>query len=191
MPQASGAWSLKRSSSSIEVRKGLAWSELLLLVGLGAGAVALHAAFRWPLRLPGHHGLEWMALLLLGRCASSYRWAASVSSVSAAAFSALPVWGFDDPFIWLIYTLPGLVIDGGFGVARGWQQKIWFLAILGGGAHATKPLVRLVISILSGWPYGSLLYGVAYPLATHVLFGVLGGLLGATLVLGTRRKRDH
>lgn len=57
--------------------------------------------------------------------------------------------------------------------------------------HATKPLVRLVISILSGWPYGSLLYGVAYPLATHVLFGILGGLLGATLVLGTRRKRDH
>lgn len=189
MPHASGAWSLKRSSSSIEVCAGLTRSELLLFVGLGAGVVVLHAVFRWPLRLPGHHGLEWMALLLVGRCVSSHRWSASLSSLSASALSVLPFWGFGDPFVWLVYLLPGLVIDAGFRLSCYWRENIWFLAALGGLAHGSKPLARAALSALSGWPYGSLLHGLAYPLGTHILFGFLGGLLGAGLMLAGRSLR--
>lgn len=189
MSHASGAWSLKRSLSGTELTRGLTWVEALLLLGLGAGAVLLHAAFRCPLHLPGHHGLEWMALLILARSASSYRWSASLSSLSASALSVLPLWGFGDPFTWLIYFLPGLVIDGSFHLGWRWRENLWFLAALGGLAHATKPLARVVISTISGWPYGSLLYGLAYPLGTHLLFGFLGGLLGAGLVMAARKQR--
>lgn len=190
MSHASGAWSLKRSLSGTELAQRLTWEEALLLAGLGAGAVVLHAAFRWPLHLPGHHGLEWMALLALGRCSSSYRWSASLSSLSASAFSVLPLWGFGDPFVWLIYLLPGLVIDVGFRLGRYWRENIWFLAALGGLAHGTKPLARAALGALSGWPYASLLHGLAYPLGTHILFGFSGGLLGAGLVLAGRSLRE-
>jgi hypothetical protein len=159
------------------------------LLGLGIAAVVLQAVLRWPLKLPGHHGLEWMALLMIGRSTSRYRWAAGLSSVGAATCSVLPLWGSDDPLIWLSYLLPGLLIDVGFRLGQSWQANIWFLACLGGLAHATKPLIRLVVNLISGWPYGSLLGGVAYPLATHILFGFVGGLLGAGVMLLSRRRR--
>jgi len=192
-----GALRLKRWSNSINQAAGvtqLTWQEALLLIALGSSAVVLHAIFRWPLRLPGHHGLEWMALLIIGRSLSQYRWASTVSSISAAGIAMIPVWGFGDPFIAIIYFLPGLVIDGGFNLGSRWQKKvagatgIWFLAALAALAHATKPLARVMISLISGWPYGSLLYGVAYPLVTHLVFGLLGGLAGALLVRSLRER---
>ena len=185
MKAIAGAVRQKQLSNNIS---RLAWREALWLIGLGVGAVVLHATFRWPLRLPGHHGLLWMALLMVGRSLSRYRWASTVSSLGAAGAAFMPFWGFGDPFIGLIYFLPGPVIDGVFNLGRPWQEKAWFLATLAGLAHATKPLARLIISLLTGWPYGSLLFGLAYPLATHIVFGLLGGLAGAGLVWGLRRR---
>lgn len=184
MADVSGELLSRRPLSGIRTKAELTWQEALLLLGLGAGAIFLHATFRWPLQLPGHHGLEWMALLVVGRSFSRYRWAASISSLGAAVSSIMPAWGFSDPFIWLVYLLPGLVMDIGYNLGRYWHGKAWFLAGLGGLALATKPLIRILISTVAGWPYGSLLYGLMYPLATHILFGFLGGLVGAGLYLG-------
>ena len=103
--------------------------------------------------------------------------------------SLLPVWGFGDPFAWLIYFLPGLVIDLAYRAGGHSQSNLWFLSLLGGLALATKPLARVGISLVTGWPYGSLFYGVAYPLATHILFGILGAFLGAKLVFTLQRRR--
>ncbi len=189
MTTASGALRAKTLSSSFPISDQLAWQEALLLMGLGAAVVVMHAAFRWDLRLPGHHGLEWMAVLILGRTTSRYRWASTVSSLTAAGLAMLPAWGFGDPFAWLTYFLPGLVIDLLYVVSGTQRSNLWFLGLLGGLALATKPLARVGISLVTGWPYGSLLYGVAYPLATHLLFGVLGALLGAGLVFTLNRRR--
>jgi hypothetical protein len=54
-------------------------------------------------------------------------------------------------------------------------------------AHATKPLGQLVINLITGWPFGSFRYGIAYPFASHLLFGMIGGLLGALVALGIHR----
>ena len=178
-----GVASLERSSWSTDARAwSLAWQEVLILLGLGALAVVLHAALDAPLKLPGHQGLVWMALLVVGRATSRRRWAASISSVGAAGLSSLPFWGFSDPFIWLIYLLPGLVMDLTYGLGKPFQQKAWFLAVVAGLAHAAKPLARVGISTVIGWPYGSLLFGLAVPLGYHVAFGLVGGLLGAGAV---------
>jgi hypothetical protein len=40
---------------------------------------------------------------------------------------------------------------------------------------------------VTGWPIGSFRFGVAYPFASHLLFGMIGGLLGALVVLGLNR----
>ena len=176
-----GVLRTENSSSKFLSSTKVTWQELALLVLLGAAAVTLHVTFRFPLRLPGHHGLEWMALLLFGRLTGRYRWAATVSSLGAAGIALLPIWGLGDPFVWLIYALPGPVIDLAYLLGVRWQHNLIFLGILGGAAYATKPLARLAIGAAMGWPYGSLLYGVVYPVATHILFGVAGAVAGVLL----------
>jgi hypothetical protein len=182
--------SLGRLSRAFESRSEiLPWQETLTLVGLGALAVVLNATLDAPLRLPGHTGLWWMALLVIGRSTSKQRWAASVSSLGAACLSVVPLWGFGDPFVWLIYLLPGPILDLTYGLGRPLQRHAWFLVLLAGLAHASKPLVRVLISTVSGWPYGSLMFGLVYPLGYHIGFGLLGGLLGAGAVWAIRRKQ--
>lgn len=162
--------------------------EFLLLIGGGALVVVLHQSFRLPLGLPGHHGIEWMALLIMGRSFSRFRSAGTIASLGAAGMAILPLWGaVNDPFIWLIYLVPGPVMDLAFHFLPGLTGKIWFLMILGGLAHITKPVIRLVITVLSGWSFGSFRFGVVYPIASHFLYGILGGLLGALIVLGIHR----
>jgi hypothetical protein len=160
-----------------------------MLLGLGALAVVVHGTLDRSLHLPGHQGLVWMALMVGARSASKYRWAATISGVGAAGMSVMPLFGFADPFIWLIYFLPGLIMDLGWSIGRPFQQHGWFLALLAGAAHASKPLVRVLIGAVLGWPYGSLLYGLAYPLALHIAFGLVGGLIGVGAIWAIRRKK--
>jgi len=162
--------------------------EALLLIGSGALAVVLHQSFRLSLGLPGHHGIEWMALLIMGRSFSRFRGAGTLASLGAAGMSMLPLWGaVNDPFIWLIYLLPGPVMDIAFRYLPRYAGTFWFLSILGGLAHITKPVARLVITVLSGWSFGSFRFGVVYPITSHFLYGMIGGLLGALIVLGIHR----
>jgi hypothetical protein len=183
-----GTFSPKTASKAFPTEWALTWWEAMLLLGSGALAVVLHQGFRLPLGLPGHHGIEWMALLIMGRAFSRFRGAGTLSSLGAASVSMLPVWGAaHDPFIWLIYLLPGPLMDIAFRYLPRYAGKLWFLMLLGGLAHITKPVARLVITILSGWSFGSFRYGVAYPIASHLLYGMIGGLLGALLVLGMQR----
>lgn len=177
----------KKKSRPLLNSLSLPWWEVLLLIGGGILAVVLHEFLRLPLGLPGRHGVEWMALLLLGRASSRFRGAASLSGASAALTSLLPFWRGDDPFAWLAYLLPGLVLDAAY---RLWPQsgsKAWFIILLGGLAHATKPVLRLMLNLLAGFPFGSFRYGVLYPIWTHLLFGLIGGMLAVLIVWGIKQ----
>lgn len=190
MTTMNGELSQKKSSSTTQTK--LALADALFLVGLGIFAVVLHATFRTPLQLPGRRGIEWMALLIAGRATSRYCWAATISATGAGGVSVLPMWGFDDPFGPLTYFLPGLVVDLIFNFAANWQTNVIFLATLGALAHATKPIVRVFISLASGWQYESLWLGVGYLLTTYLFFGFAGGLIGAGVVSIIRRiKRER
>jgi hypothetical protein len=190
----SGELFLRKTSSGFLGRLDLTWYEAFLLLGSGALAVALHHALRLPLSLPGRHGIEWMALLILGRASSRFNGAGSLASAGAAVTAILPIWGHnDDPYIWLIYLLPGLLMDLVFWRLPAIVAKPWFLVILGGMAHITKPLARLCISLANGWAYGSFRYGVAYPFVSHLLFGMVGALFGVLILRGIQRfeKNDR
>ncbi len=162
----------------------LSWLEALLLLGSGALIVVLHQALRLPLGMPGWQGIGWMALLIIGRMSSRFRGAASVASLGASLTSLVPGLRGGDSFIWLFYLLPGPVMDAAFYYLPRYANKLWFLVLLGGVALVTKPLTQLLIDLITGWPFGSFRFGVEYPIATHFLFGLIGGLLGALVVLG-------
>ena len=79
-----GTSSLKNTSKSFPTEWSLSWFEALLLIGGGVAAVVLHRVYDLSLGLPGHHGIEWMALMIIGRASSKYRGAGTLTSIGAS-----------------------------------------------------------------------------------------------------------
>ena len=182
-----GTSSLRNTSKSFPTEWSLTWWEALLLIGSGITAVVLHRAYDLSLGMPGHHGIEWMALMIIGRASSRFRGAGTLTSIGASFASTLPFLHGDNPFTWLFYLLPGPVMDLAFRYLPRYANALWFMMVIGGLAHATKPIGQLVINLITGWPFGSFRYGVAFPFVSHFFFGMIGGLLGALIVLGIHR----
>ena len=192
MKSTSGWWPLSPVSRSSQSSARSEALEIARLAVLGALAVALHAAMRRRLELgPGHQGLTWLALLTVGRLTSSARWAGATAALGAAGATLLPIWRLGDPFLWIEYLTAGIVVDASYGRFSGWRDKPWVLALIGGFAHATKPLLRFAIAGFGGWRYESLIGGLPFPLTTHFVFGALGALIGTALIHTRRRARSR
>ena len=187
MESTTGSLALGHESSSSQSSARAIAIEATRLLMLGAVAVALHAATRRRIELgPGHQGIIWMALLMIGRVTSRGQWAGVTAAAGAAGATMLPFWRLGDPFLWLAYVLAGAVVDVGYAAFSRWRDRLWMLAVLGGAAQATKPLIRVVLSQLGFRRYESLLAGLPFPLATHFLFGTAGALVGCGLLYLSR-----
>ena len=182
-----GTFSPKIASKTFPTDWALTWWEALLLLGSGVLAVVLHRTFDSGLGLPGHHGIEWIALLIMGRSFTRFRGAGSLAGIGASLATAVPFLHTSNPFTWLFYLLPGSLMDLAFRYLPRYTGKLWFLMVLGGLAHVTKPLGQLIINAIFGWPFGSFRFGVVYPSASHLFYGMIGGLIGALIVLGIHR----
>jgi hypothetical protein len=151
----------------------------MFLLGIGAVAILLHARLRTPLNIPGHHGIEFMGLLLLGRMSSNLRFASTISSLGIGLLLMFPVFGFGDPMMGFNYMLPGLFLDVFYHLGGQRSKKVWFLAIVAGISYITIPFSRLLISSSTGYLYGAFLkHGFVAPFIGYLLFGLSGGLLG-------------
>ncbi len=162
-------------------------AQVLFLLSLGLLAVVLHVNFRIPLRLHGRHGIELMAILLLGRLAVDRSLAGSTVGLGAAGASLLPFWSFRDPLAPLLFLLPGIIVDIAFRYRPGWRHSWLFLTLLGGAAYIWKPLVRGAAAATFGLQYGFLKDGLLYGVFLHFIFGAIGGLIAFLYVLGSRR----
>lgn len=163
--------------------------DLIILSLLGALAVVLRAKLRIPLNMPGHHGLEVMAILLIGRQLSKISIASSISSLVAGLFIFFPVFGFKDPFLPLYYVIMGISIDILYYFLI--KTKINFLtfSLIGGLAYMLIPLCRLFILFLLEYEYVSFIkHGFVIPLISHFIFGFSGGLAAFGLVNFSKKQ---
>lgn len=177
------------ASKSLPVKDQVAAKEFLLLAALGAVAVLIHATTRGRLDLaPGYQGVWWIAALVAGRKVSRFRWAGMAVAAGAAGTSMLPVWGFGDPLRWLTYFLAAFAVDALFLALMRYSIPAWLFAVIGGLAHMTKPLMRVVLSAATGTFYDSLMWGVAYPSATHFVFGFVGAFIGVGAYIAIRKR---
>ena len=187
MPATAGRSSERKLFGVIDVEGPLSAGRLLFLVSLGMIIVGLEQAFRWPLQLPGHHGLEAMALLVIGRLCCSARWSATAVGLSAAV--AAPFLGADHgPLTPLFYVIPALVIDIGYRLGPALRSSLLFLPLLAAVAFTGKPLLRLLAHQMFDMQFGSLRAGPVYPILTHLLFGFLGGLAAVTVWRATQGR---
>lgn len=172
---------LTRTSSAESLKLTIPlWLEYLLLFGIGIMAILLHARLRTPLNLPGHHGLEFMAVLMAGRVMSRLPWASTISSLGISFVLLFPWFGFSDPFMGINYMLPGFVVDLLFNLTRNYKRQLLVLSLIAGLAYLTIPVSRLIIHFSTGYPYKSFLkHGYLIPLAGYFVFGLSGGLFGS------------
>lgn len=162
------------TSSSSELRRR--WLLLGLIFGAGVLAVVLHETLRWPMKLPGRHGLELMAILLFVRCASPERYAATLAALGGATVSLLAP--HDGGIGATILLMQGLALDGVYGLLLGKSWVMVVLPVVAGLVHTIKPLVKMLYQAGLGLASGSLVFGLGYPMVTHFIFGTVGGLVG-------------
>lgn len=182
-----GRSSARKLFGVIDLVGPLAAGRALFLVSLGVAIVALEQGFNWSLQLPGHHGLEAMALLVLARLCCSSPWSATLVGTSAAV--AAPLLGASHgPLMPLFYVLPGLVLDLGYRLSPRFGKSLLFLPLLAALAYAAKPAIRVLANQLFGMQFGSLRAGPVYPIVTHLLFGFLGALAAVLVWRATQHR---
>ncbi len=153
--------------------------EVLFLLGIGAVAILLHARLRTPLNIPGHHGIEFMALLLLGRMTSSLRFASTISSMGIGLLLLFPVFGFHDPMMGFNYMLPGFFLDTYYQLGGKLNKNIWYLGFIAGLSYLAIPFSRLIISASTGYQYNAFIkHGLITPFFSFLFFGLCGGFFG-------------
>lgn len=173
------------SSNSENLRQR--WLLLALIFGAGILAVVMHDVFRWPMKMPGRHGLELMALLLFVRCASGERYATTLAALGGV--SAAVVLQHGSGIESVILLMQGLAIDRAYGLLAGRSWWVFALPVLAGTVHAVKPVVKMVTQVGLGVPSGSLMYGLGYPMMTHFIFGAVGGLFGVLAWRGLQKTK--
>jgi hypothetical protein len=164
-----------------------------MLLGVMAGL--LHVHLRYPLNISGHHGLEWMALLLFGRLLSSHRNAAlTVAGGAAASYLAqsalLPLAHEVKPAF--IFLLTGASADILYRFTKDKLPAVVSAGLIGGLAFITKPMVMYALFLGIGMHVGMFIKHPIYlPFISHLLFGAAGGVGGALLArAATPRKRS-
>ena len=170
----------QRRSFAVSHNRNIALlAELMLLLAGGMLAAVLHAKLRIPLNMPGHHGLEFMAIYTLIRLASKLRYAALMATIGTGVALLIPGIGSTDPLHSFSYLLPGIVLDLLYPLINKSTFRWLMVMLLAGFAYASIPLSRLLVNLLIGYPYMAFIkYGTLYTTLSFFFFGMMGGLTG-------------
>lgn len=161
--------------------------QLLLLGMLAALVVVANVALRFPIRMPGHSGVVWMALLVVARAVVPKHGAATVAAGLSGILAALMGIGDKGALDTLLsYAAAGVGVDLVMAVA-GSPERPSACVVAAAAGNVAKLGVKVLLELWIGIPTGFVLLGRLYPAATHVLFGAAGGCLGFLVVRALRR----
>ena len=174
-------------SAVTDRRRYFSTFELLLLATLAALIVAANVALKLPVKMPGHSGLVWMALLVVARMVIDRPGAAAAAGLLSGAIAVFLGIGDKGALDTLLsYAAAGLGVDAALTIA-GAAPRPWAYALAGLAGNLAKLGVKIGLEVLVGIPTGFVIIGRLYPTITHIVFGLLGGLLGYLVVNALRR----
>jgi hypothetical protein len=179
------------SRSPFADRTTYLWSltlrDLLLLVLVADLAMLAKAFLRTPIHVPGHSGLLWISLLVVGRGLVDKPGAGLVLGGVAGAVATFLGMGRAGPFEWTKYFVAGVLLEIMVLVLPGPLTALWKAALVGAVAHLGKLAAMLLVSLALQLPAGFIVLGLGVSTTTHVAFGALGGVIGALLLRELRR----
>lgn len=161
--------------------------QLVLLTLYAALVVVAKVALRTPIKMPGHSGVFWMAIVIVAAGTVRKSGAASIVGLASGLIAAALGMGDFGPLnTFLSYLAVGVGTDLALMLLRDPENLIFavFAATIG---HLGKFLVKWGFGILAGAPVGFVALGLARSLLGYLIFGALGGLLGAFTLRALRR----
>jgi len=159
----------------------------ILLAMFASLLVAARVALHLPIKVPGHSGLFWMAILLT---ASSVVPRAGAATATAGLAAILAVFAGVGDRGALATVAAYLAAGAGVDMLRtltARRESMVAFATTGLAGNLAKLAVMVAIEIFAGVPAGFVLVGRAWTLATYSVFGVLGGVLAFAVVRALRR----
>ncbi len=161
--------------------------ELVLLALFAVLVVVAKVALRLPLQMPGHSGIFWMAILLVASGVVRKPGATSLVGLTSGILAAfLGMGDFGALNTLLSYTAIGVGVDVALLLLRD-AENLLVASLVGIIGHMGKFLVKSVLGALSGAPLGFVALGQVRAVVGYVVFGALGGLLGALTLQALRR----
>jgi hypothetical protein len=155
----------------------------LAILALFAALVALSKAFlRMPLHVPGHSGITWMAILLVSRALVRRPGAGTLVGLVSGLLAVMIVGGREGLLVWVKYLAPGMVMDIGALLSGERLDRPLVAMTVAAAANAAKLTSSLIVSLVLGIPAGYIALGLGLAATTHVVFGAIGGWLGAFVV---------
>lgn len=161
--------------------------QLVLLAFFAALVVVAKIALRLPLQLSGHSGLFWMAIVIVASRVVPRPGAASLVGLTSgllAGFLGLGDFGVLNTV--LSYTVVGVSTDLLLLLLPN-MENLPSAALVGALGHLGKFLVKWAMGAISGAPLGFVALGLARSLVSYVVFGALGGVLGALTLIALRK----
>ncbi len=154
--------------------------DVLLALAIGFVAALAKRYLDFSLGIPGHAGVGWIAVLVLGRIVNPRRGMATLAGISMG-FWGIPI-GLDHSVAYntLLYGVSAGLLDMPV-VARLPLRRPWGAAVAGIIVHLGKYAFVFINAWVSGIVRRVVVYGLAAALGNHILFGALGGLLGWTV----------
>ncbi|MGD1997187.1 MAG: ECF transporter S component [Anaerolineae bacterium] len=161
--------------------------QLILLALFAALIVVAKISLRLPLRLPGHSGIFWMAIIVVAAGVVRKPGATSLVGVTSGLLAAfLGMGDFGPVHTFLSYTMVGVGSDLALLLLRD-PENLAVDVLVGILGHMAKFLVKWALGALTGAPLGFVALGQLWAIVGYIVFGGLGGLLGA---LTLRALRD-
>lgn len=186
-----GQTSPKTSSGlfPLSISSGLVRYILLFLIG--AVAMVIHARLRLHLGIPGHQGLIYMALLVGASSVLQTRFSGLAFAAGSSAILAFGILGFSNPFVFAEYLFVGMVADILMSISKSSNYKVLFILMVGALGYGMIPVIRLVTTAVTGFPYGSFVkFGFGITLLSHIGFGMTGAIsgFGISKLLSSKKK---
>ncbi len=185
---------MSSQSTSADISGGrtpYVWSlhlrDLLLLALVAALCILSKQLLRIPIHVPGHSGVLWVALFIVARGLVDKRGAGLLLGIVTGILATFMGFGDTGPFEWTKWVAAGLTLDVLVEVLPGDLRSPLKAAIVGASVHLAKLASMVLVSLLLRLPLGFIVLGLGWSATTHVIFGIVGGLLGA-LALRELRK---
>jgi hypothetical protein len=142
---------------------------------------------RIPVSIPGHSGVLWVALFVVCRGIVDKRGTGVLLGLIAGLLAQFAGFGHQGPFEWTKWLAAGIVLEVLTLVLPGDLRSYGKAVVIGAGIHLGKLAALTLAGFILRVPVALLVLGLGWSATTHVLFGALGGFLGA-LALRELRK---
>ncbi len=161
--------------------------ELILLALMSALVVVSKIVLHLPLRLPGHSGLFWMAILVVARGLVPKPGALSLVGLTSALLAAFLGLGDMGPvYTFFSYLTSGVAVDL-IGWFLGGLESIVPATLAGTLGNVAKMLVKLLMSVALQIPAGFVETGLLFSFLTNTVAGALGGIIGWMILRALRK----